>query len=132
MGVIERARELRKLIEKAAASLPDKEALEGVELFPAWNGGGISYNAGDRVQYGAELYKVIQAHTSQADWTPAAAVSLFVKVADPSIEWPEWIQPTGAQDAYNKGDKVSHNSKHWISTADANVWEPGVYGWEEQ
>jgi len=46
-------------------------------------------------------------------------------------EWPEWIQPTGAHDAYNIGDKVSHNSKHWINTINANVYEPGVYGWDE-
>ena len=52
--------------------------------------------------------------------------------SDPADKWPEWSQPLGAHDAYSKGDQVSHNGKHWISTADANVWEPGVYGWEEQ
>ena len=46
-------------------------------------------------------------------------------------EWPEWRQPTGAQDAYQYLDKVSHAGKHWISVANDNVWEPGVYGWEE-
>lgn len=132
MDYVSRARELRKLIEKAAVSLPDEEALTGVELFPVWNGGGVAYNVGDRLRFNDELYKVIQAHTSQADWMPSEAVSLFVKVADPAIEWPEWIQPTGAHDTYNVGDKVSHNDKHWISTADSNVWEPGVYGWEAQ
>lgn len=38
---------------------------------------------------------------------------------------------TGAQDAYNKGDKVSHDGKHWVSDVDNNVWAPGVYGWKE-
>ena len=131
MKFIKRARELRKYIEQAAVSLPDTDAIEAVELFPAWNGEGVEYAIGDRVSYQGDLYKVITAHTSQADWTPDAAVSLFVKVADPAIEWPEWVQPTGAHDAYNKGDKVSHNGKHWISTADANVWEPPTM-WEEQ
>ena len=46
-------------------------------------------------------------------------------------EYPAWVQPTGAHDAYSKGDKVTHNGKRWTSTADANVWEPGVYGWTE-
>ena len=59
------------------------------------------------------------------------AVSLWVSVSDPAEEWPAWSQPVGAQDAYAVGDKVSHNGKHWASTADANVWEPGVYGWNE-
>ena len=54
-----------------------------------------------------------------------------MRIDDPAVEWPEWRQPQGSTDAYAMGAKVSHNGKHWISTADANVWEPGVYGWEE-
>lgn len=77
------------------------------------------------------LYKCVQAHTSQADWTPDTASSLWSKTSDPAEEWPEWSQPVGAHDAYSKGAKVSHKEKHWISTVDSNVWEPGVYGWEE-
>ena len=78
-----------------------------------------------------KLYKCLQAHTSQADWTPDTAVSLWVSISDPAEEWPEWSQPLGAHDAYSKGAKVSHNGKHWISDLDANVWEPGQYGWTE-
>ena len=77
------------------------------------------------------LYKCLQAHTSQADWTPDTAVSLWVSISDPAEEWPEWSQPLGAHDAYEQGAKVSHNGKHWISDVAANVWEPGVYGWTE-
>lgn len=130
MNVVEKARKLRPLIEKAALSLTDEDALEAVELYPAWTVG-VAYAAGDRIQYNTELYRVLQAHTSQADWAPNVAVSLYVRVADPAIEWPDWVQPTGAQDAYEKGAKVSHNGKHWVSDVDANVWEPGVYGWTE-
>ena len=130
MTLIEKARILRGLIEKAAVSLTDEDALNGIELFPAWKAG-ISYAVGDRVSYDRLLYKVIQAHTSQTDWTPAAAASLFVRVDDPAEEWPEWRQPTGGHDAYSKGAKVSHNGKRWISDVDANVWEPGAYGWSE-
>ena len=72
----------------------------------------------------------IQAHTSQADWPPPAAPALWAVTSDPADEWPEWSQPLGAHDAYQKGDKVTHNGKHWVSGADGNVWEPGVYGWE--
>lgn len=101
------------------------------EMFPEWNPDGYEYFAGERVRYNGLLYRCIQSHTSQSDWTPEAAHSLWVEIADPSEEWPEWKQPTGAHDAYAKGDKVSHNEKHWISDVDANVWEPGVAGWTE-
>ena len=70
-------------------------------------------------------------HTSQEDWTPEAAASLWAVTADPAEEWPAWSQPVGAHDAYNAGDKVSHNDKHWTSNQDGNVWEPSVYGWSE-
>lgn len=127
---IKKAYQLRSLIEQATKSLDDEVALTAIELFPAWKAG-KAYVMNDRVRYEGELYKVLQDHTSQIDWTPNLAVSLFSRVADPSIEYPEWIQPTGAHDAYMNGDKVSHNGKHWVSTVDTNVWEPGVYGWEE-
>ena len=58
-------------------------------------------------------------------------MSLWVSISDPAEEWPEWSQPLGEHDAYSKGAKVSHNGKHWISDLDANVWEPGQYGWTE-
>lgn len=124
-----KARALRKLIEQASASLDDTDALNGIELFPKWQI--KAYEKDDRVQYDGTLYKCLQSHTAQADWTPSTAVSLWVRVDDPTIEFPEWIQPTGAHDAYAKGDKVSHLDKHWVSDIDANVYEPSVYGWTE-
>lgn len=123
-----KAKLLRNLIEQLAITLDDATALTGIELFPIW--GLISYSVGDRVQYNGTLYKCIQAHTAQSDWTPDATPALWVVVT--VEEWPEWVQPTGAQDAYAKDSKVTHNGKKWISSYDANVWEPGVYGWEEQ
>ena len=122
-----KAKLLRNLIEQLAITLDDATALTGIELFPTW--GLTSYSIGDRVQYNGTLYKCIQAHTAQSDWTPDATPALWVVVT--VEEWPEWVQPTGAQDAYAKGSKVTHNGKKWISSYDANVWEPGVYGWEE-
>lgn len=131
MNPIEEAKKLRPLIEEAAKSLSDEEAFSGYELFSNWNPDGFKYKLGDRVQYNKALYKCLQDHTSQADWKPSEAVSLWVEVPDPAIEWPEWKQPAGAHDAYNKGDKVTHDGAHWISDIDANVYEPGVYGWTE-
>lgn len=129
MITIEKAKALRKKIESMSAELTDADALDVPELFPKWTI--KEYAVGDRVRYEDTLYKCLQAHTAQADWTPDTAVSLWVRVDDPHIEYPDWVQPTGAQDAYMKGDKVTHNEKHWISDIDNNVWEPGVYGWTE-
>ena len=127
----EKAIALRTLIEKLSADLPDSEAYTAPELFPMWTL--KDYQTGDRVQYNGILYKCLQAHTAQSDWTPDKAVSLWVRVDDPSVEFPDWRQPTGAHDAYNKGDKVSYPTadRHWISEVDGNVWTPGVYGWSE-
>ena len=124
------AKKLRELIETASKWLPDADALMGIELFPKWSSEAV-YAVGDRVRYGDTLYKCLTAHTAQATWTPADAVSLWVRVDDPSIEFPEWIQPTGSTDAYPMGAKVSYAGKHWISTVDSNVWTPGTYGWDE-
>lgn len=124
------ARALRRLIEKSAVTLNDTEALEGIELFPKWSDS-AEYQVGDRVRFDDTLYKCLTAHTSQPSWTPDVSPSLWVRVDDPHIEWPEWVQPVGSTDAYMAGDKVSHNNKHWISDVDNNVWEPGVYGWTE-
>lgn len=130
MNHIENARKLRTIIEQAAQSLPDETALEAVELYPKW-GAGIFYDAGLRVRHEDILYTVLTAHMTQADWTPDAAPSLFAKVLipDPGVI-PVWEQPDSTN-AYNKGDKVTHKGKTWISTVDSNVWEPGVYGWTE-
>lgn len=117
------------LIQTAINYLPDEEAETVTALFLDWEDG-KAYAVGDRVKYNGLLYRCVQAHTSQADWTPDIVPALWVRTS--TEEWPEWIQPTGAHDAYNQGDKVSHNEKHWISDIDANVYEPGVYGWTEQ
>ncbi len=122
-------RKIRELIRKAAESLTDADALEGVELFEPWEAD-RAYAADVRLRYGDKLYRVVQAHTSQADWTPDVTPALYTEVS--VEEWPAWRQPLGAEDAYQEGDKVSHNGAHWISTTDGNVWEPGVYGWIEE
>ena len=115
-------------LKEARETATDEIALEAIELYPVWSSG-ISVSVNDRYQYNNKLYKCVQAHTTQADWTPDKTPALWVEVS--LDEFPEWKQPAGAHDAYAKGDKVKHNGKKWESTADANVWEPGVYGWSE-
>ena len=103
---------------------------EHTELFAPW-ACPVNYTTGQIRQHGGRLYKCLQGHTSQEGWQPDTAPSLWAQIADPAEEWPAWSQPIGAQDAYPLGARVSHEEKRWLSTADNNVWEPGVYGWEE-
>ena len=122
-----KAKQLRQLMEQRADTLDDETALTGVELFPTWVVG-KAYAVSDRAQYNGTLYKCIQAHTSQSDWMPSATPALWVVVS--IEEFPEWVQPTGAHDAYNIGDKVTYNGQHYVCTSNANVYAPDVYGWQ--
>lgn len=125
------AEAMRPVLMKAVAFLDDTDASVVPMFFPDWDGNSHEYAVGDRVRYNDTLYKCLQAHTSQATWNPKDAPSLWARIDDPAVEWPEWVQPTGSTDAYAVGAKVSHNGKHWVSTVSGNVWEPGVYGWDE-
>ena len=129
MSLIERARELRATIEALSVNLDDAKAVENTELFPAWKVD-TAYAVDERVRYQDTLYKVLQSHTSQADWTPDVAVSLFARVLNPDPDViPDWEQPDSTN-PYMKGDKVRHNDKVWESLIDNNVWEPGAVGTE--
>lgn len=131
MTLIDLAKKLRPIIEQAMESVDDTTALDAVTLFPVWSGDGVAYAEGVRLRHEGILYRVLAAHTSQADWTPDTAHSLFAKVLipDDNTIYP-WEQPDSTN-PYAKGDKVTHNGKTWVSDVDANVWEPGVYGWTE-
>lgn len=130
----EKALRLRAMIEKASASLSDEDAIEATELFAVW-AANVAYSVDQRIRYGEKLYRCVQAHTSQLGWEPEQTKALWTEVAKPG-EIPVWRQPTGAQDAYNKGDKVHYpdaNSPVYESTIDNNVWSPDAYpaGWKE-
>ncbi len=131
MSYLTNAQKLRTAIDNAGIMLTDEQAATVPGIYPAWSGDGTAYTAGDRVQYTGALYKCLQAHTSQATWTPTDAPSLWAKVLIPTPdEIPDWEQPDSTN-PYSKGDKVKHNGKTWTSDIDGNVWEPGVYGWTE-
>ena len=113
-----------------AEQIDDVTITEHPELFVQWSTHS-AYVARDIVRYETALYRCVQAHTSQASWTPTSTPALWVRIGDPGEEWPAWSQPIGAHDAYGVGDKVTHGGKRWVSTANGNVWAPGVYGWDE-
>lgn len=124
------AKAYRAKIERASATVAnDEDALELIDLFPAYQVG-KEYTADERFRYKGKLYRVVQAHTSQDDWLPPDVPALYATIS--VEEYPEWIQPTGAHDAYALGAKVRYNGQNWKSTVEANVWAPGVYGWEAE
>lgn len=120
---------VKKMLSTGAEQLSDEDALEVAALYPTWASFvGKEVEKGQRLWWNGELWKATQyINELLKDWTPDKAVSLFTKVSPEEI--PEWVQPTGAQDAYMKGDKVRHSDAVWVSDVDGNVWEPGVYGW---
>lgn len=120
----------KELIRRASENLTDEEISVAPLLLDEWEPYN-DYIVGKRVQYLKKPYKVLQTHTSLPNWTPDVATSLFAEILNPNpYEIPEWVQPSSTN-PYMMGDKVRHNGLIWISIADYNVWEPGVYGWEE-
>lgn len=101
----------------------DDQALQIAELYPAWHVG-VNYRVGQIVRHEGSLYRCVTEHASQSDWTPDASASLWsgISFADNGVE--NWVQPTGAHDAYNVGDHVMHNDVEWVSLINGNTWEP--------
>lgn len=129
------AKAMRRVIEAHNAALTDEEVVAAPQMLTAWVTG-KAYAAGDRVQYNGTAYKCLQAHTSQDDWTPAAAPSLWAKILIPDPEViPVWEQPDSTN-PYMKGDKVHYptiDDPVYMSTIDGNIWSPEAYpaGWEK-
>ena len=127
---LEAAKVIRAAMDAAAAALTDEQALKAAALYPAWSAQD-TYDAGERVRFDGTLYKCLQPHAAQPDWTPTAAPSLWAKVLTSDTGEPlPWEQPESTN-PYMQGDKVTHGGKTWVSAIDNNIWEPGVYGWEE-
>ena len=63
-------------------------------------------------------------------WEPG--VSAWREVVEEGAT-PEWVQPTGAHDAYQTGDHVMFEGAEYVSLIDGNTWSPTAYpeGWEQ-
>lgn len=131
------AEQLRRALQMFAATLTEEQALEIATVYPAWEAG-RAYAVGDILSHGTnstgdpQLYKVVQAHTSQADWLPESTPALYDAFGLDESGYPVWSQPSGAHDAYNTGDIVNYNGTLYRSLIDGNVWSPEAYptGWE--
>ena len=128
MTIDEQANKIRKDINVLTTSLTDEQGLTLVALFEPWTL--KAYAIGDRVRHMGKLYKCVQAHTSQSDWAPDLTPALWVAVS--VDEYPQWVQPAGAKDAYAIGDKVTFEGKKYISKINSNVWSPTAHPQEWQ
>lgn len=136
MDRMQAAEQLLRVLQIFASTLTETQALEVAAVYPAWETG-RSYAVGEIIRYGKDplgdpkLYKVIQAHTSQEDWTPDASASLYDAFGMDGQGTPLWSQPAGAHDAYQTGDIVSYSGIRYESMVDGNVWRPDAYGWKQ-
>lgn len=122
---------VKKMLSSDTEQLTDEEALDVAAMFPTWHSKiGEAVAVGERLWYDGKLYKVVQAHTASSEWVPDHNPALYTEVS--IVEWPEFVQPTGAQDAYMRGDKVTFNGQHYTSLIDNNVYSPAAYpaGWQ--
>ena len=137
MTLIEQAYKIREAMDVASAYLDEEIALECVHLYRGWKIG-KEYNIDEYLTYGLnnvgdpQLYKVVQANTSQEGWTPDITPALYVAIGLDDGGYPIWSQPTGAHDAYNIGDIVDYNGTLYISLVNGNIWAPDAYpaGWK--
>lgn len=134
---LQAAEQLRRALQMFAQTLTDDEAMEIATVYPAWEVG-KTYKADEMLTYGEngvgdpQLYRVVQGHTSQEDWTPDVTASLYTPIGLNDDGYPVWSQPTGSHDAYNTGDIVDYNGTLYKSLIDGNVYSPDAYpaGWE--
>ena len=142
MDTMQAMLEIRKALQIFLSTMDPETQAEDMmavsSVFPAYDVG-KAYKAKDVFSYGkngvgdAQLYQVLQDHTSAAEWPPDTATSLYKKIGVTGQGYPEWVQPLGASDCYNTGDIVSYNGMLYQSTIDGNVWSPDAYpqGWKE-
>ena len=134
---LQAAEQFRKALQMFAATFTDEQAMEVATIFDPWEIG-KHYSVGDFLTYGvnsvgdSQLYKVNQAHTSQADWTPNVTQALYTAIGLDDSGYPVWSQPTGVHDAYNTGDIVSYHGTLYQSVIDGNIYSPEIYptGWK--
>ena len=137
MNKLQAAEQLRRALQMFAASLSDEQAMEITTVYDPWRVD-KTYKVGEFLTYGVngigdpQLYRVVQGHTSQSDWTPDVTPSLFVAIGLDEEGYPVWSQPAGAHDAYNTDDVVDYNGTLYRSLIDGNVYSPEAYpaGWE--
>lgn len=135
--IIQAIEHLRRAVQMFAANVTEEQALEIPSIYPKYKVG-KEYKTGDIFAEGvngvgdAQLYKVVQDHTSMEGWHPSSTPSLYVAIGLNKEGYPVWSKPSGAHDAYNMGDIVDYNGKLYKSLIDGNVYSPDEYpaGWE--
>ena len=129
MALTAKQKELVEFMAGMLPTAPAEIAQKNVDWYKQWVQG-ETVKIGDRRWSGEKILYEVYAEPGDNLYPPEEVPAIWKRVF--VEEWPEWIQPLGAGTGYAKGAKVTHNGKKWVSTYDGeNVWEPGVYGWDE-
>lgn len=129
-AILDRAYALRAFLDSVQGQWTEQQAADNPDMIALWNPG-QEYLPDERVRYEGHVYRVLQTHVSQLDWTPDLVPALYAKLRTSQEEREEetgvepWEQPT-AENPYMKGDRVSHGGVFWESLVDNNVWEPST------
>lgn len=138
MDLLRAAEQLRRALQMCAQTLPKERAIEIASVYPIWEPK-RAYKTGEIISYGTnttgdpQLYEVVQDHTSQDIYPPGQGTeSLYDAFGLDESGYPVWSRPSGAHDAYNKGDIVNYNGALYESIIDGNTWSPEEYpdGWK--
>ena len=121
-------------VEMNDINLPITNIIDNIDFYEYWQVDTIyGLNKVVRLIGTDQLYRCVQSHTSQADWSPELVPALFTPIVLPGTIG-DWVQPTGAQDAYQIGDQVhfpAGDPAIYESLINANTWSPTAYpaGW---
>lgn len=135
---LQAAEQLRRALQMFAGTLPVAQAREIATVYPRW-APGVKYEKDAYLNYGEDqngdpvLYQTTQAFTSAAEFPPDTTPTLYNRISLSGSGYPIWAQPTGAHDAYNKGDVVDRNGKLVRSLIDGNTYDPELFPeyWED-
>ena len=117
---LDEALRIKPLIQKGAQSLSDAEALQIKAIYPKWDGA-AAYEVEDKVLYRDVLYRCIQAHTAQADWTPAVAASLWTVIDEAHAGTIEAPIPYSGNMALEHGKYYAQDDITYLCTRDTGI-----------
>ena len=120
-ALIVAAKKYRKLIEKAVQSLDDKDALECVCLYEKWDGSGKEYIENKKLRHNGKLWRVKQTHTSQPDWIPGVAASLFDEINETNAGTSDDPIPYSGNMVLEKGKYYSQDGVTYLCTRDTGI-----------
>lgn len=134
MSLVEQARQLRKQWQQLLPANDDTKIIDCEDLVDNWDIG-IDYAVNDIRKFDGQVYKCVQAHTSQDGWEPSQTPALWAVKHTKNKDNPKpFVQPTGAHDTYMMDEVVLFDGAVYISKVDNNAYSPVDYpaNWQKE